>query len=246
MTFLFHTAQNTDLQPFAMLFAHPPPTHLLHFGPSLDSLSLFLSFCKSSPSFLPFSFLSPYLPPSPFLTLLFPAYSSRILISLAALDTLVSHSTTEWKRPSMLRPILLLALLALIILYFRQPPANSSSIHSKTVKTFIKQQHQQQPPKNGRTVAVGDLHSDLAQTLAVLRLANVVDEDSNWSGGHDTLVQTVSRRCCCFCRGCRGYRCITLVVALAGLLTFCFLLMCATTGRYCRSWTRHHCHLQPF
>ncbi|KAF9140827.1 hypothetical protein BG015_001506 [Linnemannia schmuckeri] len=87
----------------------------------------------------------------------------------------------------MLRPILLLAFLALLILYFRQPPTDSSPILPKVVKTSVKQQ---QLPKNGRTVAVGDLHSDLAQTLAVLRLANVIDADSNWSGGHDTLVQT--------------------------------------------------------
>ncbi|KAF9366011.1 hypothetical protein BGX34_006896 [Mortierella sp. NVP85] len=39
-------------------------------------------------------------------------------------------------------------------------------------------------------VAVGDLHSDLPQTLAVLRMAHLVDEDGNWSGGRDTLVQT--------------------------------------------------------
>ncbi|KAK3846833.1 MAG: Metallo-dependent phosphatase-like protein [Linnemannia gamsii] len=97
----------------------------------------------------------------------------------------------------MLRPILVLALLALIILYFRQSPSDSSPIlnknsRSKTAHAAPNQQQQQKqtPPKNGRTVAVGDLHSDLAQTLAVLRLANVVDADSNWSGGHDTLVQT--------------------------------------------------------
>jgi hypothetical protein len=89
----------------------------------------------------------------------------------------------------MLRPILILALLALLTLYFRQPRTNSLPVLPKAVKSSVKQQ--QPPPRNGRTVAVGDLHSDLAQTLAVLRLANVIDTDSNWSGGHDTLVQTV-------------------------------------------------------
>ncbi|KAG0297810.1 hypothetical protein BGZ96_004739 [Linnemannia gamsii] len=88
----------------------------------------------------------------------------------------------------MLRPILILALMALLILYLRQPSSKSSPILPKAVRTSIK--HQQPPPKNGRTVAVGDLHSDLEQTLAVLRLAKVVDADSNWSGGYDTLVQT--------------------------------------------------------
>ncbi|KAG0380134.1 hypothetical protein BGX24_009960 [Mortierella sp. AD032] len=97
----------------------------------------------------------------------------------------------------MLRPILVLAFLALIILYFRQSPSDSSPIPNKNSRSKAahaapnqQQQQKQTPPKNGRTVAVGDLHSDLAQTLAVLRLANVVDADSNWSGGHDTLVQT--------------------------------------------------------
>ncbi|KAF9906472.1 hypothetical protein EC991_000640 [Linnemannia zychae] len=97
----------------------------------------------------------------------------------------------------MLRPVLLLALLALIILYFRKSPTDSSpninkGSRSKTAYAAPSEQNlqQQTPPKNGRTVAVGDLHSDLAQTLAVLRLANVIDADSNWSGGHDTLVQT--------------------------------------------------------
>ncbi|KAG0051909.1 hypothetical protein BGZ83_003188 [Gryganskiella cystojenkinii] len=43
---------------------------------------------------------------------------------------------------------------------------------------------------NNRIVAVGDLHSDYPQTLAVLRLANIVDKNENWSGGQDTFVQT--------------------------------------------------------
>ena len=41
-----------------------------------------------------------------------------------------------------------------------------------------------------RVVALGDLHADLAQTLAALRLAGVVDEQAHWSGGTDILVQT--------------------------------------------------------
>lgn len=160
------------------------------------SLTLFSFFSFLSLSLSPFSFSSSL--PTPL------TYTH-----LPAPNPLIPHSTTERNRLTMLRPILLLALLALLILYFRQPHSNSSPIHSKTVKTFLKQQHQQQPPKNGRTVAVGDLHSDLAQTLAVLRLANVIDADSNWSGGHDTLVQTVSRR------RCRGYRCIIFFLFLS-------------------------------
>jgi len=41
-----------------------------------------------------------------------------------------------------------------------------------------------------RIVAIGDLHADLPQALAVLRLAGLVDEAGAWSGGAATLVQT--------------------------------------------------------
>ena len=41
-----------------------------------------------------------------------------------------------------------------------------------------------------RVVAVGDLHADLDQALAVLQMAGVVDASGQWSGGTDTLVQT--------------------------------------------------------
>ncbi|KAF9110477.1 hypothetical protein BGX27_006301 [Mortierella sp. AM989] len=93
----------------------------------------------------------------------------------------------------MLRPVFFLALLCLLVIYFRQssPPANkSASAPSKhnTIVTHYKTSSK--TIKSNRIVAVGDLHSDLPQTLAVLKLAKVIDEDSNWSGGKDTLVQT--------------------------------------------------------
>jgi hypothetical protein len=40
-----------------------------------------------------------------------------------------------------------------------------------------------------RLVAVGDLHGDLNQTLAVLRLARIIDDHKHWIGGNATLVQ---------------------------------------------------------
>ncbi|MBK7761142.1 MAG: metallophosphoesterase [Deltaproteobacteria bacterium] len=49
------------------------------------------------------------------------------------------------------------------------------------------------PPPAGsleRLVAIGDLHADLPQALAVLRLAGLVDDAGRWSGGTATLVQT--------------------------------------------------------
>jgi len=42
----------------------------------------------------------------------------------------------------------------------------------------------------GRVVAVGDLHGDLDNALAVLQLAGVIDALGQWSGGDTTLVQT--------------------------------------------------------
>ncbi|KAF9183196.1 hypothetical protein BGZ50_004388 [Haplosporangium sp. Z 11] len=89
----------------------------------------------------------------------------------------------------MLRPLLFLTLLFLLVLYWSRPDINGN----KNTPLPAAPPSKKPPPassRSGRTVAVGDLHSDLPQTLAVLRLANVIDEDANWSGGQDTLVQT--------------------------------------------------------
>jgi len=43
-----------------------------------------------------------------------------------------------------------------------------------------------------RIVAVADLHGDYANSLAVLQMADVVDESAKWKGGNNTIfVQTV-------------------------------------------------------
>ncbi|KAI8600473.1 Metallo-dependent phosphatase-like protein [Dissophora ornata] len=105
----------------------------------------------------------------------------------------------------MLRPVFILALLCLLVIYWRQPSSSSSPSSSSdsssedplsrpkaaqpghSQKSFSSSRTSQ---VSKRTVAVGDLHSDLPQTLAVLSLAKVIDADGNWSGGQDTLVQT--------------------------------------------------------
>lgn len=46
------------------------------------------------------------------------------------------------------------------------------------------------PAEPTRVVAVGDLHGDLDNALAVLRLAGVVDDAGHWAAGHATFVQT--------------------------------------------------------
>lgn len=43
-----------------------------------------------------------------------------------------------------------------------------------------------------RIVALGDLHGDLPNTLAILKFANIIDEDHHWIGGDAIFVQTVS------------------------------------------------------
>lgn len=86
----------------------------------------------------------------------------------------------------MLRPFLFFTGLCLLVLYWRQPPTLEKPRRSRSVSSA---------PNTGykkRIVAVGDLHSDLPQALAVLRMAKLVDVEGNWSGGQDTLVQTVS------------------------------------------------------
>ncbi len=41
-----------------------------------------------------------------------------------------------------------------------------------------------------RIVAVGDLHGDMEQTLAVFQLAGIIDSEGHWSAGNAVFVQT--------------------------------------------------------
>ena len=41
-----------------------------------------------------------------------------------------------------------------------------------------------------RIVALGDLHGDLRNALATLKMSGVINEDREWSGKVDFLVQT--------------------------------------------------------
>jgi hypothetical protein len=45
-------------------------------------------------------------------------------------------------------------------------------------------------PVPGRLIAIGDVHGDLAATLAALRLGGAIDEAGRWVGGNLTVVQT--------------------------------------------------------
>lgn len=46
------------------------------------------------------------------------------------------------------------------------------------------------PAETARVVAVGDLHADLDNALAALRLGGVIDEQGRWAAGTATFVQT--------------------------------------------------------
>ncbi|KAG0219085.1 hypothetical protein BGX33_004892 [Mortierella sp. NVP41] len=43
---------------------------------------------------------------------------------------------------------------------------------------------------SNRIVAVGDIHSDYKQALAVLQMAKIIDSKGDWIAGQDTFVQT--------------------------------------------------------
>lgn len=157
----------------------------------------------------------------------------------------------------MLRPLFFGALVFLLFIYWRQPSSSTSSAHASRGKTeqVIQRQAVQHnsgavpdlstASTSGRTVAVGDLHSDLAQTLAVLRLANMIDQNQNWSGGKDTLVQTVSERE-------KKSMQKSFYWGRQGILSWSFMVfdrlgffrLSVYLGRYCGSWPRYHCDLQ--
>jgi Calcineurin-like phosphoesterase len=63
---------------------------------------------------------------------------------------------------------------------------------------FFNQDSSSQPPQGvsenpsfiRRIVAVGDLHGDFPNAQKVMKMAGVVDEQGDWSGNVDWLVQT--------------------------------------------------------
>lgn len=57
------------------------------------------------------------------------------------------------------------------------------------------QAHDAQKEEQGqlpRIVAMGDLHGDLANTLAIMKHTGLVDDQGHWAGGNTIFVQTVS------------------------------------------------------
>jgi len=96
----------------------------------------------------------------------------------------------------------LLVFIAALVAVLLAAPLSLQGAHAERAQTpwtlpddaQLSLEHPPRPPQvrvNNRIVAVGDLHSDYPQTLAVLRLASMVDKDENWVGGQDTLIQTV-------------------------------------------------------
>ena len=56
---------------------------------------------------------------------------------------------------------------------------------------FIVKSNEVQSSSLRRIIAIGDLHGDYKQTIKVLRLANMIDDNMNWSGKNGILVQVV-------------------------------------------------------
>ena len=68
-----------------------------------------------------------------------------------------------------------------------KPPVHASSIlHSLCEASFPCSLEEEEEP----LYAVADLHGDLGQALAALRLVGLADATGSWTGGKATLVQT--------------------------------------------------------
>ena len=46
-------------------------------------------------------------------------------------------------------------------------------------------------PKIRKTIAVGDLHGDLSNTIKTFLMAGLIDKNNNWAAGNSIFVQTV-------------------------------------------------------
>jgi hypothetical protein len=42
-----------------------------------------------------------------------------------------------------------------------------------------------------KTIAVGDLHGDLSNTIRTFRMAGLIDKNNDWAAGNSIFVQTV-------------------------------------------------------
>lgn len=83
----------------------------------------------------------------------------------------------------------------LVLLSLSLVSCSSTSVASSPLPVSTPQPAPSTPPatqeaSQERIVAVGDLHGDLAQTLTLLGLAGLIDDQQRWIGGAATLVQT--------------------------------------------------------
>jgi hypothetical protein len=104
--------------------------------------------------------------------------SLRFLVLLLSLATVYAAYSFQSLAPS---------LLSYWQLFWPQSPQSSSSHHPNHI---ILPSERVQGGFTHRIVAVGDLHGDLPNALKVLKMANVINEDGNWSGEIDSFVQT--------------------------------------------------------
>src|SRR3954454_17959009 len=56
---------------------------------------------------------------------------------------------------------------------------------------FKSNEFELQDPTSRRIVAIGDLHGDYRQTIKVLHLTGMINDNKNWTGRNGILIQTV-------------------------------------------------------
>ena len=92
-----------------------------------------------------------------------------------------------------LLPLLLLAAAVGIAYAYRQTIFSSDLVIDKKTSEILKSLETDESIDRQFTrkiVAVGDIHADYANARKVLQMAEVIDENGNWSGKVDIFVQT--------------------------------------------------------
>ena len=69
---------------------------------------------------------------------------------------------------------------------YQNTPHPNAPVDNQNYENALKTRHPTQP---SRLVAIGDLHGDLEKSKEALRLANLINDSGDWTGGSTTVVQ---------------------------------------------------------
>ncbi|KAK6906924.1 hypothetical protein I203_100913 [Kwoniella mangroviensis CBS 8507] len=86
--------------------------------------------------------------------------------------------------------LLIISIVSIILLYILISKSSSTASTPIPNDPSRHETSKGQPTFKQRLVAVGDLHGDISNAQKVLRMAHLTDQDTNWVGGEDILVQT--------------------------------------------------------